>query len=112
MANPIFVKVYEGLLYNINIKKLKDSSFRFLIYILLKSYKSQNKIVFKIKPSDIYSEFNTSHTKLWRIQQELSSIKIKIEYAHKFYKFDLSEFFKQYYPNHSKNETFDDNACS
>ena len=94
MAKPIFIKIYKSFLDNVKIRKLKDSSFRFLTYILFKSYVSQNKRIFTVKPSDIYLEFKTSHTKLWRIQQELSELKIKIEYQHKVYRFDLTDFYK------------------
>lgn len=106
MAKPQFIKLYASLWYHPDVKNLKDSTFRFLIYILLKSWsQSENKNIFKIKPKEIYKEFNTSHSKLWRIQKELNTLKIGVEYLHNQYVFNLTEFFKNYYPNHLKNET-------
>jgi len=113
MAKPEFIKFYRSIWDDTKIKSLKDSSFRFLIYILFKSYRQrENKLIFKLKPKEIYSEFNTSHSKLWRIQQDLAPLKIKIEYLHKKYIFDLTEFFNIYYPKCIKNETVDENSCS
>lgn len=112
MSKPQFIKIYRCVWNNEDIKKLKDSSFRFLIYILFKSYQQSNKNLFKLKPKEIYTDFNTSHTKLWRIQKDLTILKIKIGYTHKQYSFDLTDFFKNYYPNCFKNETVNDINCN
>ena len=113
MAKPEFIKIYRLVWDNPNIKNLKDASFRFVIYILFKSYNQRkNKNIFNLKPREIYSEFNTSHSKLWRIQKELLPLKIIIEYSHKQYSFNLTDFFETYYPKCIKNETVDENICS
>jgi hypothetical protein len=111
MAKPQFIKIYRCVWDNEDVKKLKDSSFRFLVYILFKSYQQTgDKNKFSLKPKEIYTEFDTSHTKLWRIQNELVSLKIKVDYSHKFYSFDLTEFFQNYYPDCFKNGTVEDDS--
>mgnify|MGYP001188951498 CR=1 FL=1 len=113
MAKPQFIKLFRSVWDNEYIKKLPDSAFRFLIYILFKSYQqTKDKNIFQLKPREIYAEFKTSHSKLWRIQNELIPLKIKIDYSHKQYCFNLTDFFDAYYPKCVKNETDEDYSCS
>ena len=98
MLKPQFIKFYYNVWENEDVKRLKDCEFKFLIYLLFKSYKQINKNSFNLSPASIYNETKISHCKLWRMKKSLNSIKIKINYVNKEYAVNLSEFFKEYYP--------------
>jgi hypothetical protein len=112
MAKPKFIKIFQIVWDNPKIKNLTDFSFKFLIYILLTSYEQRDKNSFTIKPKEIYSEFNISRSTLYRVLEELKGLSIKIDYQHKIYCFNLTDFFDLYYPKCSKNETDKDIYCS
>ena len=96
-----FIKLYQSVWDNGDIQNLSDYTFRFLIFILLISYSQRDKNQFIITPKEVYSKFKMSRSKLWRIQKELKTLNIDVEYTHKEYKFNLTDFFQIYYPNNN-----------